>query len=56
MSREGESEGKSPEVVPAARARGAEIILRHRRSRMIFLGGLMVPALLALLLMLAYWL
>ncbi|MFC0103662.1 hypothetical protein [Sphingopyxis terrae] len=55
MNEKGESDADEA-AIPAVRARGAEIILRHRRSRMIFLGGLMLPALLALLLMLANWL
>ncbi len=50
MVREGPAE---PAPYPAEKARGGEIILRTRLRRMIFVGGLIGAAIIALVL--AFW-
>jgi hypothetical protein len=46
------SNGRQPErhVYPAEKARGGEIVLRSRRQRIIFIGGLVGCVLLVLIL------
>jgi hypothetical protein len=44
-----EGDPKPPKTYPAEKARQGEIILRHRWSRLIFFGTLVVVVILALL-------
>lgn len=46
------ADDEGPKVYPAEKARQGKIILRHRLSRIVFIAGL---ALLVILAVIAYW-